>query len=112
MGIVDSGTSLLAGPKDTVNAIAKKLDIKFNILTHEAIIDCSLISSLPDIDFVIDYKSYPLRAEDYVLQVGTGSDVQCLFAFMGMDFPSQLAGTFILGDVFIRRYYTLFDYEN
>jgi len=27
-----------------------------------------------------------------------------------MDLPAHLAGSFILGDVFIRRYYTHFDY--
>jgi len=29
-----------------------------------------------------------------------------------MDLPPQLEGTVILGDVFIRKYYTHFDYAN
>jgi len=112
MGIVDSGTSLMVGPKDVVHAIGAKLDISFSIITGEAIIDCSRIATLADIDFVIDGVTYTLTAEDYVLIVESQGVSECLFAFMGMDFPSQLAGTFILGDVFIRKYYTHFDYTN
>lgn len=111
-GIVDSGTSLLVGPTDTVKGIASSLNITFLPIVNEAIIDCSLKATLPDMTFTIDGQDYTLTGEDYVLTVTEQGQSECLFAMMPMDFPEHLANSFILGDVFIRKYYTHFDYTN
>merc|ERR1712098_219301 len=109
---VDSGTSLIAGPTDIVKAIAKKVGITFLPVVNEAIIDCGKRDSLPDISFTIDSDVYTLSAYDYVIEVTEAGQSECLFGFMPMDLPAHLAGSFILGDVFIRKYYTHFDYDN
>merc|ERR1712107_12967 len=46
--IIDSGTSLLAGPTEQVAALAQQVGAK-SVLGKEYVIDCSKISSLPDL---------------------------------------------------------------
>lgn len=102
--IVDSGTSLCTGPKKEVTAMALAIGAKPNIM-GEYTVDCATIDSLPDIVFTIDGNEYTVPGKDAVLQAqGT-----CLFAFMGMDFPKP-GPQWILGDVFMRKYVTIFNY--
>jgi hypothetical protein len=104
--IVDSGTSLLAGPKDKVSKIAEKAGATL-VMGKEYTIDCSKIDSLPAVELTLGGgKKFTLEAKDYVLQV----QGQCLFAFMPIELPPKLGEMWILGDVFMRKYYTVFDY--
>jgi len=106
--IVDSGTSLLAGPKDKVAKIAEAAGATL-LAGKEYTIDCSKMDSLPALELTLGGgKKFTLEKEDYVLQV----QGQCLFAFMPIDLPSHLGEMWILGDVFMRKYYTVFDYGN
>eukprot|EP00587_Corethron_hystrix_P000793 CAMPEP_0113309584 /NCGR_PEP_ID=MMETSP0010_2-20120614/7569_1 /TAXON_ID=216773 ORGANISM="Corethron hystrix, Strain 308" /NCGR_SAMPLE_ID=MMETSP0010_2 /ASSEMBLY_ACC=CAM_ASM_000155 /LENGTH=554 /DNA_ID=CAMNT_0000164865 /DNA_START=258 /DNA_END=1925 /DNA_ORIENTATION=+ /assembly_acc=CAM_ASM_000155 len=102
-GIVDSGTSLITGPKDLITKLAENVGAKANIV-GEYTVNCD-DESLPDITFTIDGVDYTLSAKEYVIESGG----MCLFAFMGLDIPSGPA--WILGDVFMRKYYTVFDYK-
>jgi hypothetical protein len=104
--IVDSGTSLIIGPKLLVHQLATSIGATPNMFGQYTI-DCDSISNIPDIIFTIQGKNYPLKGEDVVLKAaGT-----CLFAFMGLEIPMP-DPKWILGDVFMRRYYTVFDFEN
>jgi len=105
--IIDSGTSLLAGPPDQVAAMAKRVGAKL-ILGKEYTVDCSKVSSMPDLKIVLGGKTFTLSADDYVLSVSG----QCLFAFMGIDVPPPRGPLWIMGDVFMRKYYCVFDYGN
>eukprot|EP00658_Telonema_sp_P-2_P013209 TRINITY_DN14_c0_g1_i7.p1 TRINITY_DN14_c0_g1~~TRINITY_DN14_c0_g1_i7.p1 ORF type:complete len:388 (-),score=141.61 TRINITY_DN14_c0_g1_i7:325-1488(-) len=101
--IVDTGTSLLVAPPDVVSAFGKKIGATL-VMGKEWTIDCSKTAGLPDLDITIGGKSYPLKATDYILNVSG----QCLLGMMGMDL-SREGLSLILGDVFIRKYYTVFD---
>jgi hypothetical protein len=104
--IIDSGTSLLTGPKAEIDRLANSVGATPNVV-GEYTIDCKLVPSIPDIVFVIDGKDYTVRGKESVIQAqGT-----CLFAFMGVDFPSP-GPQWILGDVFMRDYYTVFNYND
>jgi len=93
--IVDSGTSLMIGPKSEVAKIAKAIGAQANIM-GEYTIDCKLVEDLPDLTMGIGGKEYSVPGKDLVIQAqGT-----CLFAFMGMDFPAG-GPSWILGDVFM-----------
>jgi hypothetical protein len=106
--IVDSGTSLLAGPKDKVSKIAEAAGAKL-MAGKEYTIDCSKIDSLPAVELTVGGgKTVTLEGKDYVLHV----QGQCWFAFMPIDLHPKLGEMWILGDVFMRKYYTVFDYGN
>mmetsp|Transcript_11309 Transcript_11309/g.14884 ORF Transcript_11309/g.14884 Transcript_11309/m.14884 type:complete len:407 (-) Transcript_11309:193-1413(-) len=104
--IVDSGTSLITGPKKEIAALAKAVGAKKNFV-GEFTIDCDKLDSLPDIVFTIAGVEYAVPGSKAVIQAqGT-----CLFAFMGADFPPP-GPQWILGDVFMREYYTVFNYHD
>jgi len=96
--IVDSGTSLLVGPQSDIEGIAKKLGAVFQQGLYIA--DCG--KTLPSVSFMLGGKEFPLTVEDMTLQK-QGS--QCLLGLQAAEMP-----LFILGDVFMRKYYVKFDW--
>mmetsp|Transcript_23801 Transcript_23801/g.62712 ORF Transcript_23801/g.62712 Transcript_23801/m.62712 type:complete len:409 (-) Transcript_23801:93-1319(-) len=96
---VDTGTSLMAGPTDIINALIDKLAVKS---------DCSNYKKLPDLGFVVGDHILNLKPEDYVDKGDDG----CSVALMTLDIPPPKGPLFIFGDPFLRKYYTVYDREN
>eukprot|EP00250_Pteridium_aquilinum_P020514 c24841_g3_i1 orf=259-1737(-) len=74
----------------------------------ESMVDCNQVSLMPDVTFTIGGKHFSLTPEQYILKVGEGKEAQCVSGFMGLDVPS--GPLWILGDVFMGVYHTVFDY--
>ena len=98
-------TSLLTGPSADIKALAAKLGAR-SFIAGEYLISCD--AEAPDMDFVINGKTYSLSLSDYVIPDGD----LCLFAAMGLDIPRPAGPLWILGDVFMRKFYSVFDREN
>nr|XP_009667238.1 PREDICTED: pepsin A-like [Struthio camelus australis] len=106
--IVDSGTSLVAGPAAGIN------NIQYEIGAAQAsnglsMVSCSFISRLPDIIFIINGAQFPLPPQAYIRQLQDGS---CLSGFGVFDFHTAAGELWILGDIFLRHYYSVFDRAN
>ena len=96
--IIDSGTSLLAGPTSDVAALAEKVGAKKSwINPQEYTVPCKSVSSLPDLTIVIGGNNFTLSGSDYVINAGA----ICLFAVVGIDVPAE--PLWIAGDVFMRK---------
>jgi hypothetical protein len=80
--IVDSGTSLLAVPKnlaEEINHAIGKNSVEFSIFKSflgafqfangEWIVPCRHMDTMPDIDFTLNGKVYTLTPEDYVMKI-------------------------------------------
>lgn len=78
----------------------------------QASVDCAQIPSMPNVKLTIGGVEWELTAEQYVLKVSAGGQEQCVSGFMGIDLPARVGPLWILGDVFIGAYYTIFDYGN
>lgn len=101
--IVDSGTSLLVGPKKDVEEIGRVIGAKS--VLGKLVIDCDKIKDIPDMTWTLNGTVFTVPGEKLVLQ----SSKMCLLAIAGMDFPKP-GPKWILGDVFMREYYSIFDY--
>uniref|UniRef100_A0A8C5NYP2 Pepsinogen 5, group I n=1 Tax=Jaculus jaculus TaxID=51337 RepID=A0A8C5NYP2_JACJA len=107
-GIIDTGTSLLTGPRQSVLNIQKIIGAR---ASHdgEHVLDCDTVHSLPDIVFTINGVTYPVPASAYIQK----SDLHICYTNFeeGMD-NSTDPEIWVLGDVFLRLYFTVFDRAN
>jgi len=103
VAIVDSGTSLLTGPSEVVNMINQFI-LQQN---PDGTVDCDR-TDFPTINVHIGGHQFELTKEDYLIK----EQGRCFSGLMGMDMPQSQRPFWIMGDVFMRKHYTVYDYGN
>ncbi|CAK7307852.1 Pepsin F [Vulpes lagopus] len=106
--IIDTGTSLLIGPSSVVLNIQKIINAKQSY-SGEYMIDCNTINTLPDIVFTINGVNYPVPASAYIQE---GQEGTCYSNFDEGRGGLFISDSWILGDVFLRLYFTVFNRGN
>ncbi|KAM3872252.1 pepsin A-like [Diretmus argenteus] len=97
--IIDTGTSLIVGPNSDINNLNSRVGASTNNY-GQAIVDCRNIQSMPEVTFTLNGHAFTIPATAYTFKNSYG----CNTGF-GHGAFGQL---WILGDVFIREYYTIF----
>lgn len=109
VGIIDTGTSLIVGPIDEFLNVFVALGGIYDKQAGKLYIDCYDKDNLKNLEIVIDNgygecAVFILTPNDYVLDAGG----VCYLGIQGL--PG--INFWILGDTFIRQYYTVFDQKN
>ncbi|XP_037709448.1 lysosomal aspartic protease [Drosophila subpulchrella] len=105
--IADTGTSLIVVPQTAYTRINRQLGASDNG-GGEAFVRCARIASLPNVNLNIGGTVFTLAPKDYIIKVTQNGVTYCMSAFTYMSDISF----WILGDVFIGKFYTVFDKGN
>ncbi|XP_059440646.1 aspartic proteinase-like [Corylus avellana] len=100
------------GTKDKVLKYVDELCESLPSPSGESVIDCDSIFIMPNITLTIGNKPFTLTPEQYILRTGDGLATVCISGFMAIDIPSPQGPLWILGDVFMGAYHTVFDFGN
>jgi len=114
--VIDTGTSIMTGPSSDLN----------NLLQRIRINNCQDLSNLPTISFKINDTHYKMKPKEYILfskksnnsnqlsrflqkNSANSKKLICKRAFMPLDVEEPRGPLWVLGDIFIRKYFVIFD---
>uniref|UniRef100_A0A8C5R2A4 cathepsin E n=1 Tax=Leptobrachium leishanense TaxID=445787 RepID=A0A8C5R2A4_9ANUR len=105
--IIDSGTSLITGPTPNIQALQETLGATPTVY-QEFFVECARIPHLPSITFTIGNRDYTLTSDQYK----TKKETACMTGFQAMDIHAKSGPLWILGDIFMSKFYCAFDREH
>ncbi|KAI9197189.1 aspartic peptidase domain-containing protein [Polychytrium aggregatum] len=110
VAILDTGTSLIVVPQSDFDSIivpSLGIPLTYDPTSRLYLLSCNSAFGLAPIQIVIYGTSFSVPPQQYI-QYDPANNV-CILGFSG---SSDLKGQWILGDVFLRTYYSIYDYQN
>lgn len=105
--IIDTGTSLIMGPSDKVSKITEIIQKKHKgvcmIIEGFTICECSSADEFNGLSLIMEGVEYYIESKHLFLE----NEGFCILLMQAFD-----AEIWILGDVFLRRYYSIYDMDN
>ncbi|KAK7896776.1 hypothetical protein WMY93_022101 [Mugilogobius chulae] len=109
--IIDTGTSLIGGPPSEILILQQLIGATPSSI-GEFILDCTRLTSLPPITFVLAGKEFTMTPKQYVRKEILGGKTLCFSGFQPVDVMSAKGPLWILGDVFLTEFYSVFDRQH
>ena len=103
--IADTGTSFIVASQSIAGPI-------INAIGSSNTVPCNTIDSLPNVQFVIDGIVYTVPPQNYIYPLTQFGQTQCVVAIAAADLSFIAPNAAILGDVFLKTYYSVYDYAN
>jgi hypothetical protein len=108
--IIDSGTDVMVVPTPVMDRIMSAYHATIQTDSGLYEVDCNGMDTMSDISIQIDSHAYTLTCYDFVKV--TGDVCTLLIIPLGGDPAPEQSPPWIIGTVFMRKYYTVFDVSN
>nr|XP_006137281.1 cathepsin E [Pelodiscus sinensis] len=108
--IVDTGTSLITGPSKDIKEMQNYIGAV--PMDGEYAVECNNLNVMPDVTFTINGIPYTLNPQAYTLTDISDGMTFCTSGFQGLNMQPPAGPLWILGDVFIGQFYSVFDRGN
>lgn len=114
--ILDTGTSLLAGPKDEIDKFAASIGLGWRLrrvaryvpkccsagafqspIGGVYVMSCSKAGTLPDFEVTLAGRKFVVHGEQYIMRVKMFGFPICILGMMGIDVPAPRGPLWILG---------------
>ena len=112
VGISDTGTSLITGPKHETDIFNEKiLNGKYDPKVGQHEVDCHDVDKFPDFNIWFGKNNFGLKPYHYITTNWDTGMRRCFSGIMGLDMP-KMGEMWILGDVWLRVWYNVYDQAN
>ena len=98
--VIDTGTTLITGPSSDLRKLLKNIPVEN---------DCTNYKMAGKLTFVFSGDEYSLDPHEYMVKTKVLGNEKCRALMMPLDIPFPHGPLWILGDVFMQKFYTVFD---